>query len=89
MLRTVPRIQNIVTRRLKAGIVEPVDTSIARQRLRQHVPAATNIQAVIEWLLKMMFSIRSASRKVTLTLTPLSATYICKGGCEEMANQFS
>jgi hypothetical protein len=33
---------SIVTRRLKAGIAEPEQTSIAEQRLGNHVPATTN-----------------------------------------------
>jgi hypothetical protein len=32
----------------KAGIVEPEETSIARQLLGKHIPAATNLQATIE-----------------------------------------
>jgi hypothetical protein len=39
---------NIVTWRLKAGIVKPEQTTIARQRLGKHIPAATNTQAKIE-----------------------------------------
>jgi hypothetical protein len=34
---------NIVTWRLNAGMVEPEQTSIAEQRLGNHVSAATNI----------------------------------------------
>jgi hypothetical protein len=34
---------NIVTWRLKAGMVEPGQTSIAKKRLGNHVYAATNI----------------------------------------------
>jgi hypothetical protein len=41
---------NNVTWPLKAGIVEPEQTSIARQRLSKHIPAATNTQAAIEEL---------------------------------------
>jgi hypothetical protein len=48
-----------VTRSLKAGIVETEETSIARQRLGKHFPAATNTQATIEVMLETMFSIRS------------------------------
>jgi hypothetical protein len=34
-------VDNIVTWRLKAGMVESEKTAIARQRLLKHVPAAT------------------------------------------------
>jgi hypothetical protein len=90
-LRTVPRIQNIVTRRLKAGIVYLVETSIVRQRLSQHIPVATNTQETIELVLKTMFSVQSASSKVTLTLTQtvLSVTEMRKGGWKAMVIQFS
>jgi hypothetical protein len=43
-------MKHTVTRRLKAGIVGPEQTSIARQRLGKHIPAATNTQATIEEL---------------------------------------
>jgi hypothetical protein len=36
--------------RLNAEIVKPEQTSIARQRLDEHIPAATNTQAAIEEL---------------------------------------
>jgi hypothetical protein len=36
------QLNDIVTWRPKAGIVEPQETSIARQRLGKHVPAETN-----------------------------------------------
>jgi hypothetical protein len=39
-----------MTWRLKAGIVEPEQTSITTQRLVKHIPAATNTQATIEEL---------------------------------------
>jgi hypothetical protein len=63
-----------VTSRLKAGIVDPELMSIARQRLVEHIPAATNTHATIEEplskkligkhttirvLLKIVFSVRS------------------------------
>jgi hypothetical protein len=38
----------IVTWRLKAGIVEPKETSIARQRLDKHIPAEMNAYKTIE-----------------------------------------
>jgi hypothetical protein len=44
---------------LKAGIVEPEETSIARQRLGKQVPAATDTQATIEKLFGKVFSIQS------------------------------
>jgi hypothetical protein len=47
-----------VTWCLKAGIVEPEETSIARQRLNEHT-AATDTQATIEELLGKIFSTRS------------------------------
>jgi hypothetical protein len=37
--------------RLKAGEVEPHQTSIARQRLGKDIPVAKNMQATIEGLL--------------------------------------
>jgi hypothetical protein len=40
-------------------MVESEETSIARQRLGKHVPAATNMQAIIEVSLETTFSIRS------------------------------
>jgi hypothetical protein len=40
--------QDIVTWRLKAGIVKSEETSIARQVLGKHIPAATNTHATIE-----------------------------------------
>jgi hypothetical protein len=51
-----------VTLRLKAGIVEPEETSIARKQFRKHVPAATNTQATIEELVEMVFSVGSVPR---------------------------
>jgi hypothetical protein len=39
--------------------VEPEEMSIARQRLGKRVSEATDMQATIEELLGMMFSIRS------------------------------
>jgi hypothetical protein len=39
-----------VTFRLKAGTEEPEQTSIDRQGLDKHIPAATNMQATIEEL---------------------------------------
>jgi hypothetical protein len=36
---------------MKAGIVEPEVTPIARRQLVKHFPAATNMQAIIEELL--------------------------------------
>jgi hypothetical protein len=44
-------VKYIVTWRLMAGIVEPDDTFIARQRHDNHVPSATNTQATLEGLL--------------------------------------
>jgi hypothetical protein len=41
------------------GIMESQKTSVARQRLGKHVPAATNREAAIGILLDTMFSIRS------------------------------
>jgi hypothetical protein len=38
----------IVTCRLKAGIVEPEEMSIARQRLDKHVPAEMYAHATID-----------------------------------------
>jgi hypothetical protein len=47
----------IVTCCLKAEIMEPEETSIARQRFGKQVSGATDMQATIEKLLGMMFSI--------------------------------
>jgi hypothetical protein len=41
-------MKHTVITRLKAGIVEPEQRSIARQRLGKHIPAATHMQATIE-----------------------------------------
>jgi hypothetical protein len=35
---------------MKAGIAEPQQTSIVRQRLDKHIPAATNTQTTFEEL---------------------------------------
>lgn len=48
---------NIVTSRLKSGIVEPEDTSIARQRLGKGDSATTDTQATLEELLGTVFSV--------------------------------
>jgi hypothetical protein len=47
---------------MKAGIVEPEKTFIARQRFGEHVSAATNAQETIEELLEVTFSVGSAPR---------------------------
>jgi hypothetical protein len=44
---------------MKAGIMEPEDTSIARQRLGKQISVAMDMQATIEELLVTMFSVRS------------------------------
>jgi hypothetical protein len=49
---------DIVTWRLKSGIVEPEYTSIAGQRLGKQVSTVTDTQATIEELSRTMFSIR-------------------------------
>jgi hypothetical protein len=41
---------HIVTWRLKAGVVEPEQTTTAVQRLGKHIPSATNMQETIEQL---------------------------------------
>jgi hypothetical protein len=48
-----------LTWRLKAGIGEPEETSIARQRLGKQVSAATDTKATIEELLGTLLSIPS------------------------------
>jgi hypothetical protein len=48
---------------MKAGIVEPKELAVARQRLDKHVPATTNTQATIE-LLDAVFSVRSVSYQI-------------------------
>jgi hypothetical protein len=47
-----------VTWRLKAGIVEPEEMSVARQQLGKQVSSATDTQATIEELLRTIFSVR-------------------------------
>jgi hypothetical protein len=44
---------------MKAGIVEPEETSTARQRLSKQVSAATDTQETTDELLGTVFSIRS------------------------------
>jgi hypothetical protein len=56
----------IVTRRLKAGIVEPEETFISRQRLGKQVSAATDTKAAIEkfWGTKFpVWSMRSGNKR--------------------------
>jgi hypothetical protein len=45
----------------KAGIVEPEQTAVARQRFGKHVPAATNTHAAIQELLDSVFYMWSVS----------------------------
>jgi hypothetical protein len=52
-------VHHIVTWSLKAGIVQPDEKSIARQRLDNEVSAATDTQATTEELLETIFSVRS------------------------------
>jgi hypothetical protein len=52
--------KHIATWRLKTGIMQPEQTSIARQRISKQVSAATDTQTTIEELLGKMCSIRSA-----------------------------
>jgi hypothetical protein len=54
--------EGTVTWRLKAGIVEAEETSIAWQWLGKHGPGVTNTQATIEELLDTVFSVGSAPR---------------------------
>jgi hypothetical protein len=49
--------------RLKAGMVEPEDTAVARQRLGKHVPATTNTHETDE-LLDAVFSMRFVSYQI-------------------------
>jgi hypothetical protein len=44
--------------RPKSGIVEPEETTVAWQRLVEHVPAATNTHSTIEELLDAVLSMR-------------------------------
>jgi hypothetical protein len=46
---------NIVTWRLKVGIMEPEETFITRQRLVKHVPAATNTKSTRGYCCKRYF----------------------------------
>jgi hypothetical protein len=50
---------DIVTWRLKAGLVESEETSTARQRLGKQVSSVTDMHAIIEELLRTVFSARS------------------------------
>jgi hypothetical protein len=59
MARRIGLFLYIVTLRLKAGIVEPQETSIVKQRLGKHVHAAANTQETIEVLLETMFSVHA------------------------------
>jgi hypothetical protein len=47
---------------LKARNTERKEASIARERLGNHFPAATDTDATIEKLLEAVFSVRSAPR---------------------------
>jgi hypothetical protein len=76
--------------------VEPEEASIARQRLGEHIPEATNTQATIELLLQTMFSVwylQSCYKRRELSsgssVVKKSAVELCKGGSEEMAIYFS
>jgi hypothetical protein len=53
-----------VTCGLKARILKPEETVIARQRLGKHFPAATNTRAKKEGLLDAVFSMRSLSYQI-------------------------
>jgi hypothetical protein len=44
---------------MKAQIMEPEETAIARQWLGKHIPAATNIHATTKKLLDVVFSMWS------------------------------
>jgi hypothetical protein len=48
--------------RLKAGIVEGINSAIERKRRGKHVSAARSKHATIEKLLEVMFAMRSAPR---------------------------
>jgi hypothetical protein len=50
--------------RLKVGTDEPEETAVGRQRLRKHVPAATNTHATTEGLLDAVFYMRSVSYQI-------------------------
>jgi hypothetical protein len=52
----------IVAWRLKAGIVEPEETSFTKQRLGKYFPPVTNTQATIEEFLESVFSVGSPPR---------------------------
>jgi hypothetical protein len=57
--RELKEINVTVTWRLKAGTVQPEEMSTARQRLGKQVSVTMGMQATIEELLGIMFSIRS------------------------------
>jgi hypothetical protein len=51
----------------QAGIVEPEETAVARQRLSKHIPSATNAHARIEEHFHMLFSLLSVSYQILHT----------------------
>jgi hypothetical protein len=53
-----------VFQRLKAGIMEPEGTAVARQRLDKRRPAATHTQTHNKELLDPLFSLRSVSHQI-------------------------
>jgi hypothetical protein len=52
-------IKDIVAWHLKGGIVEPEETTVARQRLDKHVSTAMDMHAKLEELLETVFSMQS------------------------------
>jgi hypothetical protein len=53
---------DVVTWQLKAGILEQIDATIARQRCCKHVSAATDMHATVEKLLDAMFFVWAVPR---------------------------
>jgi hypothetical protein len=49
---------------LKAGIVEPEETDVARQRLNKHFPTETSTHATIKELLGTVFSMQFVSYQI-------------------------
>jgi hypothetical protein len=69
-------------------IVEPEETTIARQRVGKHVPVAMNTHTAIEELLDMVFSVWSVSDQIVCRqLVPCRTSCVVhfkKVGSDEM-----
>jgi hypothetical protein len=65
--------------RLKAGVTEPEEIYITKQRLGKHVPMATSTQATLEEFLGTVFSVGSSPR---LYRVQCSVQLSCAGEAE-------